>query len=61
MPQKGTIDAVFIFRSLQDEYCAKGKNCMCLADLDKSFDEVPRNVLVWMMMMKKYHKFCLDQ
>ena len=28
MPERGTIDAVFILRKLQEEYCAKGKSCI---------------------------------
>ena len=46
MPERGTIDAVFILRRLQEEYHVKGKKlCMCFVDLDKAFDRAPRNVL----------------
>ena len=39
MPVKGTIDAVFILRRLQEECQAKGKKlCMCVVDLEKAFD-----------------------
>ena len=45
MPDNGTIDAVFIFRKIQEEYLAKQKMlCMCLVDLEKAFDGVPRKV-----------------
>ena len=48
MPGKGTIDAVFILRSLQEEYLDKEKKLyMCFVDLDKAFDRVPRRVLEW--------------
>ena len=30
LSHKGTIDAVFILRWLQDEYYAKEKNCVCV-------------------------------
>ena len=45
MPRKGTIDAVFILRRLQ-EYLDKGKKLyMCFVDLEKVFDRVPRKVI----------------
>ena len=30
MPERGTIDAVFILRRMQEEYHAKGKNYICV-------------------------------
>ena len=29
MPERGTIDAVFILRRMQEDYHAKGKSCIC--------------------------------
>ena len=50
MPGKGTTDAVFILRRLQEEYRAKGKKLyMCFVDLEKAFDRVPRKVMEWAM------------
>ena len=47
MPERGTIDAVFILRRMQEEYHAKGKKLyMCFVDLVKGFCRVPRKVLV---------------
>ena len=41
--ERGTIDAVFILRRLQDEHNAKGSRLyMCYVDLEKPFDRVPR-------------------
>ena len=41
MPGKGTIDAVFILRRLQEEYLDKEKKLyMCFVDLEKAFDRV---------------------
>ena len=48
MPGKGTIDAVFILRRLQEEYLDK-KLYMCFVELEKAFDRVPRRVLEWAM------------
>ena len=48
MPERGTIDAVFILRSLQQEYHAKGKSCMSFVDPEKPFERV----LEWTMKKK---------
>ena len=53
MPGKGTIDAVFILRRIQEEYLARQKKLyMCLVDLEKAFDRVPRKVVEWAMRKK---------
>ena len=52
MPERETIDAVFILRRMQEEYHARGKLCMCFVDLEKAFDRVPRKVLEWAMRKK---------
>ena len=46
MPGKGTTDAVFILRRLQEEYLDKDKKLyVCIIDLEKAFDRVLRKVL----------------
>ena len=46
MPGKGTIDALFLVRRLQEEHRAKAKRMyMCFVDLKKAFDRVPRKVM----------------
>ena len=53
MPGKGTIDAVFILRRLQEESLDKEKKLyMCFVDLEKKFDRVPRRVLEQAMRKK---------
>ena len=53
MPERGTIDAVFILRRMQEEFHAKGKQLyMCFVNLEKSFDIVPSKVLELAMRKK---------
>ena len=39
MPERGTIDGVFISRRLQEEYYAKGKKYMCFVDQEIALTE----------------------
>ena len=53
MPERGTIDAVFILKRMQEEYNAKEKKLyMCFVDIEKVFDIVPRKVLEWALRKK---------
>ena len=50
MPGRGTTDAVFILRQLQEKYLSKRKNTyFAFVDLGKAFDRVPRSALWWSM------------
>ena len=54
MPGKGTIDALFILRRMQEEYQDKGKRLyMCFVELEKAFDRVPAKVMKWAMRKTK--------
>ena len=62
MPGKETIDAVFIFRRLQEEYLDKEKKLhMSFIDLEKAFDRVPRKVLEWAMKKRGIPKATVEQ
>ena len=48
MPGKGTTDAIFIMRQVQDKHQAKKKKLYyAFVDLEKAFDRVPREVVRW--------------
>jgi len=50
MKGKGTTDAIFIVRQVQEMFRAKGKKLYFgFADLEKAFDRVPREVIRWAM------------
>ena len=53
MPGKGTTDALFILRRMQEEFRGKEKKLyMCFVDLEKAFDRVPRKVMEWALRKK---------
>ena len=46
MPGRGTTDAIFIVRQIQEAYIRKNRNLyFAFVDLEKAFDRVPRKVL----------------
>ena len=52
-PGKGTVDAIFIARRMQEKYQKKNKKLyICFVDMEKAFDRVPRKVMEWAMRKK---------
>ena len=48
MSGKGTVDAIFIVRQLQEKFMEKRKDLFyAFVDLEKAFDRVPRDVVRW--------------
>ena len=53
MPGKGTTDALFILRRMQEKFRGREKKLyMCFDDLEKAFDRVPRKVMEWALRKK---------
>ena len=53
MPGKGSMNAIFIVRRMQEEYQKKDKKLhMCFVDMEKAFDRVSRKVMEWAMRKK---------
>ena len=51
MKGKGTTDAIFMARRMQENFRVKGKKKLYFGfvDLEKAFDRVPREVISWAM------------
>ena len=48
VPGRGTTDAIFVVRQLQEKYIAANKRLyMTFVDLEKALDQVPRKVILW--------------
>ena len=48
VPGRGTTDAIFVVRQLQEKYLAANRRLyMAFVDLEKAFDLVPRTVIWW--------------
>jgi hypothetical protein len=53
MPGCGTIDDIFMLRQIQEKYQHKMRSLyLCLVDLEKAFDRVPRRVIEWALRKK---------
>ena len=54
MPGKGTTNALFISRRMQEEFRGREKKLyMCFVDLEKASDRVPRKVMEWALRKKR--------
>ena len=60
MSGRGTTDAIFIVRQLQEKHLAANKPLyMAFVDLEKAFDRVPRDIIWWAMRKLGIDKWLL--
>ena len=52
MPGRGSVDAVFIPRRLTEKFRTKNKLIFVFANLEKAFDQVPREVICFALRQK---------
>ena len=61
MPGKGTTDAIFIARQMQEKHLEKSKDLyLAFVDLEKAFDRVPREVVRWALRLSGVEECLVD-
>ena len=61
MPGKGTMEAIFILRQLQERYLAKKRTLyFTFVDLEKAFDRVPRTVVRWALRKVRVAEWIIE-
>ena len=55
MPGRRAVDAAFVLRRLSEKFRAKNKLFFIFVDLEKAFDQVPREVILC-FEAKGYHR-----
>ena len=59
VPGRGTTDAIFVVRQLQEKYLAANKRLyMAFVDLEMAFDRVPRKVIWWVVWRSGLCDWC---
>ena len=46
---KSTVDAIFVMKQLQERYGGKKELFHIFVELEKAFDRVPRETIVWVL------------
>ena len=62
MPGKGTTNAIFTVRQMQEKYgCKRKKFYFAFVDLEKAFDRVPREVTRWALVRVRSKKARVEE
>src|ERR1700757_5240125 len=58
---RGTTDAIFVVRQMQERFLEEGKDLwMAFVHLEKAFDRVPREVLWWALRSADVDEWIVD-
>ena len=61
MPGKGTTDAIFIIRQMQEKFLQRGKPLyFAFIDLEKAFDRIPREVVRWALRTARVEEWLVE-
>ena len=60
MPERGTVDAVFVLRRPTEKFRAKNKLFFVFVDLEKAFDRVPRGVIRFALRRKGVPEYLVN-
>ena len=61
MPGRGTVDAVFLLRRFSEKFRAKSKKLFFeFVDLEKAFDQVPREVICFALRLKGVPEYLVN-
>ena len=60
MPERGTVDAVFVLRRLSEKFRAENKLFFIFVVLEKAFDRVPREIIRFALRRKGVPEYLVN-
>ena len=60
MPGRGTVDAVFVLMRLSEKFRAKNKFIFIFVDLEKAFDQVPKEFIPFALWRKCVQEYLIN-
>ena len=60
MPGRGTVDAVFVLMRLSEKFRAKNKFIFIFVDLEKAFEQVPKEFIRFALWRKRVQEYLIN-